>query len=105
VRVRSPQAADLAARLAGPDVTVEPAEDGLLEIHGATSVEVGELAAAAGIVLHELTPLQGSLEDAYMSLTSESVEYHSAEIPGSEPRPTTAAAAPTAPVTTGEDAR
>ena len=34
--------------------------------------------AAAGIALHELTPITGSLEDAYLSLTAESVEYHSA---------------------------
>ena len=105
VRVRSPQATDLAARLAGPDVTVTPAEDGLLEVHGATAVEVGEIAAASGIVLHELTPLQGSLEDAYMTLTSEAVEYHSAALPGEESRHAGAHAAAAAATTTGEDAR
>ncbi|KQT02359.1 ABC transporter ATP-binding protein [Cellulomonas sp. Leaf395] len=108
VRVRSPQATDLAARLAGPAVTVTPSEDGLMEIHGATAVEIGEIAAKAGFVLHELTPLSGSLEDAYMSLTSESVEYHSAALPGQESVPHGAHAAPPAPTTgptTGEDAR
>jgi ABC-2 type transport system ATP-binding protein len=104
VRVRSPQASDLAARLAGPAVTVTPSPDGLLEIHGATAVEIGEIAAKAGFVLHELTPLAGSLEEAYMSLTSESVEYHSAALPGEVSEPHGAHAATTSP-TTGEDAR
>ncbi|MET0788751.1 MAG: ABC transporter ATP-binding protein [Cellulomonas sp.] len=104
VRVRSPQATDLAARLAGPAVTVTPSADGLLEIHGATAVEVGEIAAKHGFVLHELTPVSGSLEEAYMSLTSESVEYHSAALPGEASQPHGAHTATTAP-TTGEDAR
>ena len=39
------------------------------------SAAVGEVAASNGIVLHELTPLRGSLEDAYMNLTADSVEY------------------------------
>ncbi|KQY42969.1 ABC transporter ATP-binding protein [Cellulomonas sp. Root137] len=109
VRVRSPQASDLAARLAGPAITVTPGEEGLLEVHGATAAEVGEIAARSAIVLHELTPLTGSLEDAYMSLTSESVEYHSAALPGEPSRSTGAHAAVPDPAaaapTTGEDAR
>ncbi|MFC4613733.1 ABC transporter ATP-binding protein [Cellulomonas algicola] len=82
VRVRSPQATQLAQLLAGPEVTVNPVEPGVLEVLGATSEGVGETAAAARIVLHELTPVTGSLEDAYMSLTQDAVEYHSATVPG-----------------------
>ena len=82
VRVRSPQATQLAQLLAGPEVTVNPVEPGVLEVLGATSEGVGEAAAAARIVLHELTPVTGSLEDAYMSLTQDAVEYHSATVPG-----------------------
>ena len=37
---------------------------------------IGELAAAHGVVLHELTPQRASLEEAFMELTSDSVEYH-----------------------------
>jgi ABC-2 type transport system ATP-binding protein len=81
VRVVSPQATDLAALLQGPDVTVTSDEPGVLTIIGATSVQVGELAAANRVVLHELTPVSGSLEEAYMSLTQDSVEYHSSEVP------------------------
>ena len=81
VRVVSPQATDLAGLLQGPDVTVTSDQPGVLTIIGATSVQVGELAAANRLVLHELTPVSGSLEEAYMSLTQDSVEYHSSEVP------------------------
>jgi ABC-2 type transport system ATP-binding protein len=101
VRVRSPQSTDLAGALAGPGVTITPSSDGLLEVRGATAAEVGEAAARAGLVLHELTPLTGSLEEAYMSLTSESVEYHSAVLPGEASSSAGAHVATTAP---GEDA-
>ncbi|MFB9954686.1 ABC transporter ATP-binding protein [Cellulomonas denverensis] len=77
VRVRSPQATRLVELLAGPEITVTSLEAGLLEITGTTAQTVGELAAANALVLHELTPVQASLESAYMSLTADSVEYHS----------------------------
>ena len=64
-----------------PDVTITSDEPGVLTVIGATSVQVGELAAANRLVLHELTPVSGSLEEAYMSLTQDSVEYHSSEVP------------------------
>ena len=66
--------------LRGPDVTVTSVEAGLIEVTGTTSEVIGEAAASAGIVLHELTPLRGSLEDAYMQLTADDVEYHSAPV-------------------------
>jgi ABC-2 type transport system ATP-binding protein len=47
-------------------------------------VAIGELAAANGVVLHELSPLAASLEDAYMSLTADAVEYHSSTTTGTE---------------------
>ena len=75
VRVRTPQATQLRDLLAGPDVTVEPDGDGLLDVAGMTAAEVGEVAAANGIVLHELTPQQASLEEAFMELTQEDVEF------------------------------
>jgi ABC-2 type transport system ATP-binding protein len=76
VRVRSPQATALREALAAPGVTVHSAEPGLLEVHGLGSERIGEVAAADGIVLHELTPQQASLEEAFMRLTGEAVEYH-----------------------------
>ncbi len=75
VRVRSPQATRLATLLARPDVTVTAGEQDTLEVTGISAVEIGEQAAGAGIVLHELTSIGASLEDAYMALTQNEVEY------------------------------
>ncbi|HWB21329.1 MAG TPA: ATP-binding cassette domain-containing protein [Gaiellaceae bacterium] len=76
VRVRSPQATQLRDVLIAPLVTVTALEDGMLEVGGMTASQIGEAAAANSIVLHELTPLQASLEDAFMDLTRDEVEYH-----------------------------
>jgi ABC-2 type transport system ATP-binding protein len=78
VRVRTPQASELRAALAGPGIAIDSDEPGLLEIHGVGSQRIGELAAERGIVLHELTPQQASLEEAFMRLTGDAVEYHAA---------------------------
>jgi ABC-2 type transport system ATP-binding protein len=75
VRVRTPQAAELESQLAGPDVTVTAVEPGLLEIRGLTARQVGEAAASNRIVLHELTPQVASLEEAFMTLTRDDVEF------------------------------
>jgi ABC-2 type transport system ATP-binding protein len=80
VRLRSPQAAELRALLVGPDVTVEALEPGYLEVHGMTAVQIGDTAAANGLALHELTPQQVSLEEAFMDLTREDLEFQAAEI-------------------------
>jgi ABC-2 type transport system ATP-binding protein len=45
-------------------------------VSGMDSATIGELAAANGAVLHELSPQRGSLEEAFIQLTSDSVEYH-----------------------------
>ncbi|WP_199424863.1 ABC transporter ATP-binding protein [Actinotalea solisilvae] len=81
VRVRTPHADALQHALAGPGITTTPLEQGLFEVVGSTAAAIGEAAAAAGVVLHELTPVHGSLEDAYMQLTAEEVEYHSTPVP------------------------
>ncbi|TDW29969.1 ABC transporter ATP-binding protein [Cryobacterium psychrophilum] len=75
VRVRTPNSAHLANLLAQADVTVTNLEQDLLEIVGVTAVEIGDQAARAGIILHELTPVSASLEEAYMTLTQDEVEY------------------------------
>ncbi|CAM3522653.1 ABC transporter ATP-binding protein [Occultella aeris] len=77
VRVRSPQAEALVARLQGADVTVTSLEPSLLKVDGLSAEQIGEAAAAGGFVLHELTPMRASLEEAYMTLTADDVEYHS----------------------------
>jgi ABC-2 type transport system ATP-binding protein len=75
VHVRSPQASDLAALLASPDVTVTHVGRDALDITGIDAGAVGEAAASGGIVLHELTPRTASLEEAYLQLTKDDVEY------------------------------
>ena len=87
VLVRTPQPAQLAKELErdavpgnghepeGP-VTVTTAPDGSLVVRGMEAAEIGEKAAAARVVLHELTPQRASLEEAFIELTRGSVEYH-----------------------------
>ncbi|WP_158847400.1 ABC transporter ATP-binding protein [Saccharothrix deserti] len=79
VRVRSPQLERLRELLDGrARIADAAASDGALVVHGVEPAFIGELAAANGITLHELSPQLGSLEEAFMQLTKESVEYHAA---------------------------
>jgi len=80
VRVRTPRAADLAAAVGGPEVEIVSTAPDLLDIVGLPAARIGDLAADRGIPLHELTPTTGSLEDAYLALTGDSVEYRTKEI-------------------------
>ena len=84
VRVRSPQAAELGQLLVAPDVTVEALEPGHFEVRGLTAVQIGDVAAANGFALHELTPQQASLEEAFMDLTREDIEFRAAELESEE---------------------
>src|SRR5438552_12448644 len=77
VLVRTPQATRLRELVLGPRVSVASSESGVLEIEGLTAQQVGEIAGANQIVLHELTPLQASLEEAFMELTRGDVEFKS----------------------------
>ncbi|MPV35638.1 ATP-binding cassette domain-containing protein [Georgenia subflava] len=74
VRVRTPEGTRLAAVLARPGVTVTP-DDGGLTVTGADSDEIAATALAVGVLVTELTPLHDSLEDAYLALTKDEVEY------------------------------
>jgi ABC-2 type transport system ATP-binding protein len=78
VRVVSEQATALRDALAAREARVDSVERGVLEVHGLTGQEIGEIALAEKVVLAELTPLQVSLEQAFMHLTGETVEYHAA---------------------------
>lgn len=77
VRVRTPNAPQLTALLNAQGVTVTSSEPDLLQVGGIAAARIGELAAGGGVVLHELTPIASSLEDAYLELTKEDVEYRS----------------------------
>jgi ABC-2 type transport system ATP-binding protein len=75
VHVRSPQGDELTNVLTGPGVSVAALEPGLLEVTGLTAAQVGEAAAAHGLVLHELSTHQASLEEAFMDLTRGELEF------------------------------
>jgi ABC-2 type transport system ATP-binding protein len=74
VRVRSEDDARLSALLASDTTTVVPAEDGL-RVHGLTSGAVGRVAVEAGIALIELVQHQATLEEAFMEVTRNSLDY------------------------------
>jgi ABC-2 type transport system ATP-binding protein len=92
VRVRSPQLEELARKITAHGGKTRPELDGALAVSGLQISTVGDLARDAGIVLHELSPQLASLEEAFMDLTRESVEFHA----GADPAPTPAAIRPEA---------
>jgi ABC-2 type transport system ATP-binding protein len=79
VRVRSPQLDALRRVLTDAGLTAHPdSGDSALLVRGATIEAVGDLAAGNAITLHELSAQQASLEEAYIKLTDEAVEYRAA---------------------------
>ena len=79
IRVRSPQLERLQQALVHQGATVtqdgSAGRDNAVLVSGLDSAAIGELAATQGVVLHELSPQRSSLEEAYMRLTSDAVEY------------------------------
>ena len=76
VYVRTPHADRLTPLLQAAKATVSALSADRLEVQGLRTDDIGELAAQHGLVLHELSPVHASLEQAFMELTHESVEYH-----------------------------
>ena len=76
VRVKGPAVKSLSGTLsaAGGEVT---ATGGALDVRGMTCEAVGEMAAAKNLVLHELSPQTGSLEDAFLKVTAAAQEFRS----------------------------
>ncbi|HXQ44279.1 MAG TPA: ATP-binding cassette domain-containing protein [Acidimicrobiales bacterium] len=78
VRVRTSKTTELTRltdALADAGATVVD-DDGAMGVTGMTAADIGELAASVGVTLHELSPQTASLEDAFMELTRDSVEFH-----------------------------
>jgi ABC-2 type transport system ATP-binding protein len=75
VRVRSSDPASLAALLQSPGVSVSPSADGALTVSGLSADRIGTAAGAAGITVLELAAEQASLEDAFVNLTKDAVEF------------------------------
>jgi ABC-2 type transport system ATP-binding protein len=78
IRVRTPQLEQLGALLAAQGGTVRADGEGALVVTKLGMSEIGDLAFDNQIRVHELSPIQASLEQAFMELTKDSVEYHAA---------------------------
>jgi ABC-2 type transport system ATP-binding protein len=80
VRVRTPRIEELARLLIADGAQTVTEDDGAaLAVSGMSAAEVGELAGSAGIHLHELSSQTASLEEAFMEITRDSVEFHGAD--------------------------
>jgi ABC-2 type transport system ATP-binding protein len=79
VRVRSPQSDALVTLLRGQGVTVVRQAADTLSIAGTTTEVVGQLARANGLTVLELSAHRASLEERYMELTKDSVDYEATE--------------------------
>jgi ABC-2 type transport system ATP-binding protein len=79
VRVRSPNIERLAPLLTGDGVTVRPDDEGAITVSGMSEAAIGDVAAVYGVTLHELSPQNASLEEAFMELTRDSVDFHGSD--------------------------
>jgi ABC-2 type transport system ATP-binding protein len=77
VTVRTPEAAQLRDLLLGPDITVTSEQSGVLHVQGLTAEQIGTAAWQAHLPVYELTAQQASLEEAFMQLTDDSVDFRS----------------------------
>ena len=77
VTVRTPEPAKLRELLLAPDVTVNSEESGVLHVQGLTAEQIGHTAWQAHLPVYELAIQRASLEEAFMELTNDSVDYRS----------------------------
>ena len=82
VTVRTPDSASFAGVLVQAGAQVSAAGENGLEVHGLGAPEIGQLALDHRVVLHELVAQQASLEEAFMAMTADSVDFHAG---GNEP--------------------
>jgi ABC-2 type transport system ATP-binding protein len=75
VRIRTPEPERMRDVLTRAGIGVEQAADGALEAYEVAASKIGELAAANGLTVHEVSGQSASLEEAFMRLTGESVDY------------------------------
>lgn len=75
VVVRTPDADRLRDLLMAEGAVVTSQDGPMLDVIGMDAVQIGEIAAAQRVTLHELTPQRASLEEAFMELTADDVEY------------------------------
>ena len=82
VRVRAPEADKLSGILQAAGARIHPEPDGGLLVTNLDAPQIGDLALANGVALHELSPQMASLEEVFMELTSDAVEYHGSSTAG-----------------------
>jgi ABC-2 type transport system ATP-binding protein len=82
VKLVTPDGTAFGAVLSAAGATISQGQAGSLTIEGLTAPQIGDLAARSGLRIHELAPISGSLEDAFMQLTQNEVEYR----PSTPPR-------------------
>jgi ABC-2 type transport system ATP-binding protein len=93
VRVRTPRPEELTRLLAGPAVTVDRPDataPDVLSVVGRSTDDIARIALEHRLLLQELTPVHASLEEAYLAMTGNDVEYRAAsQTPGTtSPTPT-----------------
>jgi ABC-2 type transport system ATP-binding protein len=81
VKLVTPDLAAFATALRAAGATIAD-DGGALTVEGLSSPQIGDLAARGGLRVHELTPITASLEDAFMKLTHDQVEYRPSAMPG-----------------------
>jgi ABC-2 type transport system ATP-binding protein len=82
VRLVTPDVAAFTSALTELGAKVTPADAGALSVEGLSAPEVGDMAAREGLRVHELVPVAASLEDAFMELTRDEVEYRPSTMAG-----------------------
>jgi ABC-2 type transport system ATP-binding protein len=99
VLVRTPETGRLGQVLAARGVTVINDGTDLLRVSGTTAEQIGAAAWRAHLPVYELTPTHASLEEAFMQVTKDSIEYHpAASTPPRYGRPSPAASKTSSPV-------
>jgi ABC-2 type transport system ATP-binding protein len=83
VKLVTPDGAAFAEALSALGAKVGAGDGGSLTVEGLTAPQIGDLAARDGLRVHELTPVAASLEDAFMELTQDEVEYRPSTMAGS----------------------
>ena len=82
VKLVTPDQGQFTAALMAIGATVAAGDGGSLSVEGLTARQIGDLAARDGLRIHELTPIAASLEDAFMELTHDEVEYRPSTMAG-----------------------
>ena len=85
VKLVTPDGTAFATVLTASGAHVSPGDAGSLSVEGFTAPQIGDLAAQHGLRIHELTPLIGSLEDSFMQLTQDEVEFRPSPPASTEP--------------------